>query len=702
MITHQFSNLIIHSKDFSEFGIAPKKVKAKDEFFSTTDSFAGFRENLSKVSTIDDVLKDVITLKSVSIGIKILKRMKKNAAQKLSKHNYINDDRIFPLEFDENELKSYFLNPKKNLNGLGYKGLKSNLNFNTDCRFESDQNPELSTVMKDGKKLKITGEAFGYGALDEDDGYEAEVYSFDDLSKYDYTLGKCGNRQQNQTTGRLYNSILSDTNLMDDFHKSDEHFLDFKLQDDKKKIIVPSYWKPKPPIRTKKVQKSRWDNQADIKDTSKEDNSNSRFKKSLNAIQRADLLGESTDSLEREEIESKLNKIKEEQIKSIEEQVIFKEERLKRPLSGFFAHKFVQSEVNQIDALKPGLTKVENLPQTIKQDVKINVESKSFVGKSDREIFQWHPHKLICKRFNVPHPYPQFPDVVGILVMNKLKQNTDSFLSSSVKPASSKSQSVPIKQEIISEVIEEFKKPDMNLFKAVFDLSDDDDDDDGELSDIEEIVEEIKEEEKNSKSIKELPINNLNDSKNDLTDNSKDLSDRPRIVFNKSFVKKSDTSKLDLKEESTKLKSSTKTTFDLFEDEIELNDEEGINLLNLKMKKSSNDKIEHCSIKSETDQEKSKEQFKEIIKDDKIKHTDEIVKDKVEFKTKDNNLIKQDKIKKEVNIPIISDSDSSNNDLDDMVNEIVKSSSHKKKRKKHKEHKKHKRKKHKKSNKHSD
>lgn len=29
-------------------------------------------------------------------------------------------------------------------------------------------------------------------------------------------------------------------------------------------------------------------------------------------------------------------------------------------------------------------------------------------GKLTRETFEWHPEKLLCKRFNVPDPYPGY------------------------------------------------------------------------------------------------------------------------------------------------------------------------------------------------------------------------------------------------------------------------------------------------------
>ena len=591
--------------------------------------------------------------------------------KKLSKDSFLNADKIFPLEFDENDLKNIFLQPKKNFNGIGYKGLRTNVNF-CDQNLEQQSNAEFSTTMKDGKKLKITGEAFGYGAMDdeEDDAYETEIYSFDDLSKYDYSLGS--KQQANKASGQLFNAILSDSHLMDDFSKSAEG--DFyssnsnKMNENKNSINVPSNWKAKPPIRTKKIRsKSRWSSEVEDSDNlKKEENKEDKFKAKppLNAIQRAEMLDEDVDSLEREAIEIKLNKVKEEQVKkqSIEEQLIIKpatttEDRFKKPLTGFFANKFTQSTNTPLDDLRPGLTKIENLPQATSKKEQIEEETKSFVGKSKREIYQWHPHKLVCKRFNIAHPYPAFPEVVGVLAMNKIKQNTplDPFLTTRTIPVQSSSnrssnqESAEIKAEHVTEVIEEFKRPDLNLFKAVFDLSDDNEE--ADLSDLEEI--------------KEVDDN--------LKDKTKNESDPPRILFNKSFVKKSvDDSK------ELEVKKRTKLSVNLFEnDDLDI-EEEGVNLLELKEKKSIKETGSHF--------------LKE--KDNSIKNKDYLVKDEIELKMEETSKRSIDK------------SDSDSDKLDDFVNEIIKpeasglhTSSHKKKRKKHKEHKKHKKKKYKKSSK---
>lgn len=39
-------------------------------------------------------------------------------------------------------------------------------------------------------------------------------------------------------------------------------------------------------------------------------------------------------------------------------------------------------------------------------DKETAVKMKMF-GKLTRDTFEWHPEKLLCRRFNVPDPYPE-------------------------------------------------------------------------------------------------------------------------------------------------------------------------------------------------------------------------------------------------------------------------------------------------------
>lgn len=53
-------------------------------------------------------------------------------------------------------------------------------------------------------------------------------------------------------------------------------------------------------------------------------------------------------------------------------------------------------------------------------DKQAAVEMKMF-GKLTRETLEWHPDKLLCKRFNVPDPYPGYRRHVKLNVDIKSK-----------------------------------------------------------------------------------------------------------------------------------------------------------------------------------------------------------------------------------------------------------------------------------------
>ncbi|XP_030919044.1 G patch domain-containing protein 1 isoform X2 [Geospiza fortis] len=87
------------------------------------------------------------------------------------------------------------LTPKENVHGLGYKGLDpSQALFGASGREHlnlfSGGSEETSNLLGDlrhskGRKLGITGQAFGVGALEEEDD---DIYATDTLSKYDTVL----------------------------------------------------------------------------------------------------------------------------------------------------------------------------------------------------------------------------------------------------------------------------------------------------------------------------------------------------------------------------------------------------------------------------------------------------------------------------------------------------------------------------------
>ncbi|XP_053472683.1 G patch domain-containing protein 1 isoform X2 [Ictalurus furcatus] len=62
-----------------------------------------------------------------------------------------------------------------------------------------------------------------------------------------------------------------------------------------------------------------------------------------------------------------------------------------------------------------------------KDDKQAAVKMKMF-GKLTRDTMEWHPDKLLCKRFNVPHPYPG-SSIVGLPKVKRDKFSIFNFLS---------------------------------------------------------------------------------------------------------------------------------------------------------------------------------------------------------------------------------------------------------------------------------
>lgn len=95
--------------------------------------------------------------------------------------------------------------------------------------------------------------------------------------------------------------------------------------------------------------------------------------------------------------------------------------RLYKPLSGILANRFAPAKgMKSISSscLSPHMTATTSagLPDAAEaaavtppepvDDRKEAVKQKKF-GKLTREDEEWHPDRLLCKRFNIPDPYPR-------------------------------------------------------------------------------------------------------------------------------------------------------------------------------------------------------------------------------------------------------------------------------------------------------
>lgn len=210
-------------EDLGEFGIAPQRLQTTEDFTSKSQT------NKRKFKQPSDgpipgipVLHQLLEPARENIAIRLLKKMgwkegqgvgarmtrkeKKLAEKRNEKELYVmkmygceitgnevkkiqsddeNDDSddsdIENITFAPDDFEPFILALKENTFGLGYVGLSKEpvlqQHVNLFAPFE--------VLDKNNKKLSISGQGFGVGAMEEDDD---DVYAKDDMGRYDFTL----------------------------------------------------------------------------------------------------------------------------------------------------------------------------------------------------------------------------------------------------------------------------------------------------------------------------------------------------------------------------------------------------------------------------------------------------------------------------------------------------------------------------------
>ncbi|PVD20833.1 hypothetical protein C0Q70_18994 [Pomacea canaliculata] len=94
-----------------------------------------------------------------------------------------------------------------------------------------------------------------------------------------------------------------------------------------------------------------------------------------------------------------------------------------RPLSSMMASRFTRGAFidDAEQTARPAEAEGEKSERVKAAEMKI-------YGQLTREDMEWHPHNLLCKRFNVPNPYPG-SETVGLLTVKRDKLSVFNFLS---------------------------------------------------------------------------------------------------------------------------------------------------------------------------------------------------------------------------------------------------------------------------------
>uniref|UniRef100_A0A8C8R864 G-patch domain containing 1 n=1 Tax=Pelusios castaneus TaxID=367368 RepID=A0A8C8R864_9SAUR len=547
-------------EDLGEYGIAPKEIITTDDFASRTKDkrkekarqIAGAAASIPGATALDDLIAPAKT----TIGVELLRKMgwkegqgigprvkRKPRKQKPdpevkvygcalppdgSEGSEDEEDEYQPenVTFAPKDVMPVDLTPKENVHGLGYKGLDPTkaLFGASEEHFGlfTDGSEQTSNLLGDlrhykGRKLGISGQAFGVGALEEED---EDIYATETLSKYDTVLkdeepgdglyGWTAPKQYKNKKG-MEKEVRYIGKILDGFSLSS------KSSAPKKTYLPPDLPRDYRPVHYFRPVITRNQNplllQALAESSGKLDSdSTQQSRHTLNASQRRELLGETALKGPSPSVLAYLSEKDQERIKDVKQAA---EQQLKTQTlpqqslnsssssSDGAHHKwqivsgiatpgssdfkpFAKNPEKQkryedyVESLKqerkdapescldPGMTEWERgrereeffhaamlykssnsvlssrfirakheddtdkveVPRDQENDIddKESAVKMKMFGKLTRDKFEWHPDKLLCKRFNVPDPYSD-SSIVGLPKVKREKYSVFNFLT---------------------------------------------------------------------------------------------------------------------------------------------------------------------------------------------------------------------------------------------------------------------------------
>ena len=408
------------------------------------------------------------------------------------------------------------------------------------------------------KKFSITGEAFGIGADEEDD--DMDVYNHGDMGQYDFSLDLLGEEKKERRAikGSRWNDApdaSNDSNHIDGFSTATSKSMIKKHFPSQR---PPADWRPKrnPAQRQSRfspavsqsgpatARKSRWDesSSANVKagtNPTVDQRRSKLFPEECNISKPSTsseaVLQESKpptlpeflqnfkpdsenslasfkpfarDAAKQTRYEQYLVCVKNNRrdaLKLLQPKTMtdWEKERetveferasmLFKPMKGVIGSRFVSAGASEDTEDKKFLNPEDEAENSMR-----NAANMKMFGKLTRTSEDWHPARLVCVRFNVPHPYGDYSTVgtkgkakkdTGVTnvfamleteqVQEPKKDNTDNSKNeenSEKEVDKGESSEIKIDVDLIKEESEEeVVKPPSDLFKAIFLDSDSDD-----------------------------------------------------------------------------------------------------------------------------------------------------------------------------------------------------------------------------------
>ncbi|KAG8562760.1 hypothetical protein GDO81_015802 [Engystomops pustulosus] len=578
-------------EDLGEFGIAPKDIVTTDDFASKTKD--QIREKARELASVTapipgaTILEDLIAPAKITMGVQLLRQMGwkegqgvgprlKRKVQKQkpegnvkmygcalpptgSEESEDEDDDYVPenVTFAPKDVTPIDFTVKDNVHGLGYRGLNPHQalfgSLDTPINLFGDGTEKTSNLLGNirhskGRKVGISGQAFGVGALEDEDD---DIYGIVPLSKYDTVLREeeSGDGLFGWTAPKEYKNKKGSSKELQYIGKILEGFCLATQLPPSKKIYpppdLPRDYRPVHYFRPVLVENSQNSAvlQSMIGSSSKpsaapvKEQPVSRHQ--LNSSQRREMLGEAPLQGPNSVLEL-LSEKDRERIQDLKQNLQEQRAKAQKLAQEALKNRFQSSAVKEMeDRLQQGLLDRQMVPQSAeefrpfdknpekqkryenyirnlhtgqkdalencldanmtewersrereefmrsamlykptnshlssrftrgkyeddsdkvevqrdqegdKNDKAAAVKMKMF-GKLTRDKFEWHPDRLLCKRFNIPDPYPG-STITGLPKVKRDKYSVFNFLTIPQPPTNTMTSSRPEKLQQTSE-----------------------------------------------------------------------------------------------------------------------------------------------------------------------------------------------------------------------------------------------------------
>ncbi|NP_001116191.1 G patch domain-containing protein 1 [Xenopus tropicalis] len=557
-------------EDLGEFGIAPTEILTTDNFASKSKD--RIREKARELASVSapipgaTILDDLIAPAKITIGIQLLRQMgwkegqgvgprTKRRAQKQKPESYVRmygcalppagsegsedeEDEYVPenVTFAPKDVIQIDFTMKDNVHGLGYRGLDpSQALFGSQekhIHLFGDGYEKMNSLLRDnqhsrGRKVGMSGQAFGVGALEEEDD---DIYGRESLSKYDTVLceeesgdglfGWTAPKEYKNRKG-LHKELVYVGKILDGYCTAMKPAAPKKVYAPPE---LPKDYRPvhyfKPVLNTSNLNSPALQALLNSSQKPPSDAATKQSRHHLNSDQRREMLGETPlqgpssvlellSDKDRERIQDvkhaveqhriKAQKLAEEaakqrfQLKSAKETQLqespqrkelvpahsgdfrpFEKNPEKQKRYETYVKNFHKGEKDALEncldrnmtewererereefmrsamlykssssTLSSRFTRAKYDDNTDKVEVPRDQESDAgdksaavkmkMFGKLTRDTFEWHPDKLLCKRFNIPDPYPG-STIVGLPKVKRDKFSVFNFLTVAENP----------------------------------------------------------------------------------------------------------------------------------------------------------------------------------------------------------------------------------------------------------------------------